>query len=71
MMYQPAFPSEHMATSHRSGMALRDYFAAQVATWFLTDWAVAELLEDPATSCRLAAEDAYKMADAMLEARKS
>ena len=66
-----AFPSEGMASQHRSGMALRDYFAAKVVTWCLTDWSVEDLLDDPAETRKYAAEDAYKMADAMMKAREA
>jgi hypothetical protein len=60
-----AFPSEHMATPGRSGMTLRDYFAAK---------AMQSILIDPRIdndSYRECAEGAYKAADAMLKAREA
>lgn len=65
MMYQPAFPSEHMATTQRSGMELRDYFAAKATTGLLTAARNGEYSYD------YVAEISYKMADAMMKARGS
>ena len=64
----PAFPGQfvHGAGQIESwtGMSLRDYFAAK---------AILGLLASPSTSrvgTAKLAQDAYKMADAMIEARK-
>jgi hypothetical protein len=62
-MSQPAFPSEHMANEQRSGMTLRDYFAAkafQVRLAKYDDWTLTEL-----------SYQAYLDADALLEARSA
>jgi hypothetical protein len=59
----PAFPTDEyydeQRTDIRSGMTLRDYFAAKA----MTIWGGGML------SMKQAAETAYQMADAMLEAR--
>ena len=62
-----AFPSENMASQHRSGMLLRDYFAAKAMTGLLT----AALKGDYSYSNNYVAESAYKMADAMMKAREA
>lgn len=67
----PAFPRDHAHDGH-NGMSLRDYFAAKampsayasycqyaLANGWHEDWAYG------------VAQDAYRMADAMLKARKS
>jgi hypothetical protein len=66
-----AFPRENMASQHRSGMGLRDYFAAKVVTWFLTELMAEDLLDDPTLTRQFAADHAYKMADAMMKAREA
>ena len=58
----PAFPSEHMATPQRSGMALRDYFAAQ---------ALQGIVNQSDTFWAGAAQLAYQYADAMMESRNA
>lgn len=58
-----AFPNPHL--TGETGMTLRDYFAAKAINAFLEDvgWKVgADLFAD-------IAEGAYRMADAMMEAR--
>lgn len=67
----PAFPlpcttscAEGDSIGH--GMSLRDYFAGQ-ALIAAAGWAVSEKHWDPAAI----AEDAYAVADALLEARKA
>jgi hypothetical protein len=60
MIYEPAFPD-----SRRAGMSLRDYFAAEALAALLTRVA----LDDPHQLAALAS-DAYRVADALLEARK-
>jgi hypothetical protein len=62
-----AFPTTHPSEQYQfvdSGMDLRDYFAAKAMAVFL---AKRDLL------CRddLIAQDAYALADAMMEARKN
>ena len=63
----PAFPlHNHGAQTlgmHLAGMTLRDYFAAKAMQGFLADPECKGMWKD-------FAQDAYKMADAMLEARK-
>jgi hypothetical protein len=60
-----AFPSENMASQHRSGMLLRDYFAAKAMTGFLNAALKGEY------SNNYVAEQAYRMADAMMKAREA
>ena len=61
-----AFPSEHMATPGRSGMTLRDYFAAKAMQGMIAaDYNLApEYVPSIAAS-------AYVLADAMLKAREA
>ena len=57
----PAFPTEHTDTSGLyDGMSLRDFFAAKV---------LPRCLEFCSTNSK-AAEEAYRIADAMLAARE-
>jgi hypothetical protein len=64
-----AFPSEHMATPGRSGMTLRDYFAAKALQGLLAD---PEPFEDCGEGLPMAyAYEAYVYADAMLRAREA
>lgn len=56
----PAFPGSGPSYPQPSGMTLRDYFAAKV---------IKECVNVCATNTS-AAKEAYKIADAMLEARK-
>jgi len=49
----------------------RDYFAAQAVTWFLTKLEEEAILNDPVLLRQFASEHAYKLADAMMEARKA
>jgi hypothetical protein len=62
-----AFPNPHL--THQTGMTLRDYFAAQAVTWFLTKLDDEEIIDDHNMLRQFAAEHAYKLADAMMEAR--
>lgn len=62
-----AFPSEHMATSQRSGMTLRDYFAAKALQGFMVGLKPAQDI-GPDMQDRIAL-GMYSMADAMLKAR--
>ena len=64
--HEPAFPQhpETMRWADQQGMSLRDYFAAQVLCGMCSVTTVKfGSLSDAAIGC-------YKMADAMLEARK-
>jgi len=60
----PAFPQRTDATLSYSGMTLRDYFAAKAMTGLLTAEIVGEYSNEHV------AEISYRIADAMLEARK-
>ena len=70
----PAFPVEKFTAYphgggyiHRDeGMSLRDYFAAKAMQGWVSDPA----MRSDSETIRYAAEFAYKMADAMLEARE-
>lgn len=63
---------ERILNAPKSGMTLRDYFAAKAMQGLCgnEDWLnkAAKNTGDPLRSCAFAA---YEMADAMLEARKS
>ena len=69
----PAFPRnilDHghgVATTHESGMTLRDYFAAKAME---VDYTLAKNFTAPDWRYGIAL-DAYKMADAMLKARET
>jgi len=54
-----------------SELTPRDYFAAQAVTWFLTKLEEEDILDDPVLLRQFASEHAYKLADAMMEARKT
>lgn len=60
-----AFPSETGATTFRSGMTLRDYFAAKAMQGLLTAEIVGEYSNEHV------AEIAFMLADAMLKAREA
>lgn len=61
-MNQPAFPAMHFdLAENEHGLTMRDYFAAQV---------VSHVLEYCGT-INGAAQEAYKVADAMLKAREA
>jgi hypothetical protein len=66
----PAFPQNDLssygmgpAECNSGGMTLRDWFAGQVLAGLLVN-------SNDAYTPKMAAEDAYRYADAMLEARK-
>ena len=65
----PAFPGERLNVSKMPGMSLRDYFATAALPT-----AYKEYLRDgggqEGAYWLVVAEDAYSLADAMLEARK-
>ena len=52
-----------------SELTPRDYFAAQVVTWFLTKLDEEDILDDLDLLRQFASEHAYKLADAMMKAR--
>jgi hypothetical protein len=59
----PAFPTERALPEQRSGMTLRDYFAAKAMQALLSN------PECPLGPLSQVPSAAYEMADAMLEAR--
>jgi hypothetical protein len=66
-MSQPAFPQQFNGTTEPSlsGMTLRDYFAAQALQGIVRTFTeIGDYLPENLS------EDAYKIADAMMEARK-
>jgi hypothetical protein len=69
MNQEPAFPNPHYI--NHKGMTMRDYFAAKTITWFLTALENEGMVDEPALLRQFAAESAYRMADAMMEARKA
>jgi hypothetical protein len=58
-------------TPGQSGMTMRDYFAAESITWFLTALENEGMVDEPALLRQFAAESAYRMADAMMKAREA
>jgi hypothetical protein len=58
----PAFPTERAMPEQRSGMTLRDYFAAK---------AMQAMVPLEGVKPQIAASIAYTFADAMLKARES
>ena len=65
-MNEPAFPTGTGVTPYKSGMTLRDYFAAKALQGFAsTLTGTAPVLFD------VLSRDAYLMADAMLKARQA
>ena len=76
---EPAFPRDHAHLGH-NGMTLRDYFAAKALPLAIEHWRQLDAHEDDggkfvwntessSDDCMGAAELAYSMADAMLNAR--
>ena len=75
----PAFPADPHAVA---GMGLRDYFAAKAMTALISEWSRTlhhmdginfsglNILDNVGGTPTSIAEEAYAMADAMLEARK-
>jgi hypothetical protein len=85
-MNEPAFPTGTGVTPYKSGMTLRDYFAAKALPicyqYWMTDFYHPDYedAEDRNSEGRqdftkhskeLIAEDSYLMADAMLKAREA
>ena len=67
MKNETAFPAQALGgLGYTTGMTLRDYFAARAMQAISTNIAT---LEEP--NWLAMAEDAYKMADAMLKAREA
>jgi hypothetical protein len=72
----PAFPvandSEKFYNCFKTGMTLRDYFAAKAMSDVMRQWRDTRDEDGSAfdIDCPLMAEDCYMMADAMIEARK-
>lgn len=67
---QPAFPTDQYWEEKRyaqtPGMSLRDYFAGQAIAGMLAQWGSPTAAIPHNETC---AEEAYKIADAMLRAR--
>jgi hypothetical protein len=69
-MTEPAFPTGTGVTPYKSGMSLRDYFAAQVMPALMASFLAKDLdLLDPHDWMDGLAMDAYSMADAMIKQR--
>ena len=64
MKNEPAFPQQTDLKLSYTGMTLRDYFAAKALQGIVTRGVVKEV------PLELYADNAYKMADAMLKARE-
>ena len=75
---EPAFPTSWPVTRcgelegvlTKSGMSLRDYFAAQTLAGFAANTDLDRFFRDETGSAASVAQCAYRWADAMLEARK-
>ena len=69
-MTEPAFPTGTGVTPYKSGMSLRDYFAAQALPALMASFLAKDLdLLDPHDWMDGLAMDAYSMADAMMKQR--
>jgi len=64
----PAFPIDW--GDYSKGMTLRDYFAAKAMQGIFTGAVIEAITMDQDIDCDKVAKTAYKVADAMLEARK-
>jgi hypothetical protein len=62
IMNEPAFPTGTGVTPYKSGMTLRDYFAAK---------AMQAMTHRGESNEKFVAEHSYLMADAMLKAREA
>ena len=68
MKNEPAFPFHETGESgQRTGMTLRDYFAAKAMPALMTDYWNSDSMKDP--TYRSVAEAAYCLADEMMRAR--
>ena len=71
-----AFPGAYYPTSESDvpeyyfGMSLRDHFAAQALNSLIARFDISDFARIPETFSSQVAKTAYKIADAMLEARK-
>lgn len=63
----PAFPSVDLIAGDERGMTIRDYFAAQALNGFLA--ANARFADNDSPDSHAFAVAAYRVADAMIEAR--
>ena len=75
MKNEPAFPTEintehfsHPSTIYKTGMTLRDYFAAKAMQGFIQYSAAKGIYTPPDNEL---ASTAYQLADAMLKARET
>jgi hypothetical protein len=69
-MTEPAFPTGTGVTPYKSGMSLRDYFAAAALPALMASFLAKDLdLLDPHDWMDGLAMDAYSMADAMMKQR--
>jgi hypothetical protein len=69
-MTEPAFPTGTGVTPYKSGMSLRDYFAAKAMPVLIANFLAKDLdLTDPHGWMDGLAMDAYSMADAMMKQR--
>ena len=68
MIEEPAFPTNFVGA--RTGMTLRDYFAAKALPSIIEDWYRDELYLGDDDNAEFIAILAFKMADAMMEVRK-
>ncbi|MBY4947039.1 hypothetical protein K6V92_10455 [Cupriavidus respiraculi] len=67
----PAFPHDERAQhNERDGMTLRDYFAAKAMQAYLSAYPCQGELDSTQADMGDVASDAYRMADAMLDARR-
>jgi dihydrodipicolinate reductase len=64
-----AFPLSNMAGLNQQGMDLRDYFAAKAMQEFISEMPLV-WSENTIIDINIATKFAYKIADAMMEARK-
>jgi hypothetical protein len=70
-MTEPAFPTGTGVTPYKSGMTLRDYFAAEAMKPLTQSFLDKDMdMLDPNGWMDGLAMDAYSMADAMLKARE-
>ena len=63
-----AFPTDGAYAGYKAGMSLRDWFAGQAVAWMLAAMSDPNVETMPAPE--FAAEYVYRVADAMLAARK-
>lgn len=78
----PAFPCDPTTYTKAKGMTLRDYFAAKALTALISEWGRVmqhmegkdfsglSIIDNDGGTPTAITEEAYAMADAMLEARK-